>query len=341
MKFGILLFVLPFLLNKEERTFKRLNKVFERNTEKAFELSKRLNSRDKELASPYYFQFLVYEKRASLSKSTKSQSTILISALNSGIAFEKRAGDGLLTKTEWISKKENFKGKVIECLNKLNDEKNKAQFKKLKDKALKVYDEISVDLSDNIEPKETEEIKIINLTPSKIYTKDYEVNHKFPVKSSIPNKVNYSKNPTGKENFVSLSEEEEKKFIEILNKARIEKNMGPLEIDPDLTRAARYHAYDMANENYFSHGTQNSINGKLTESIGTFERIALFYPKGANTENIYMGFGTAEEAYESWYNSKGHYENMFNSITSKVGIGIAKTSDSDFGYYWVFCSSFN
>jgi uncharacterized protein YkwD len=341
MKFGILLFVLPFLFNKEERTFKRLNKAFEKNTEKAFELSKKINSRDKSLASPYYFQFLVYEKRATLSKSIKSQSTILMSALSSGMAFEKRAGENLLVKTEWAIKKENFKSKVVECLNKLNDEKNKTQFKKLKEKALKVYDEISVDLSENVDQKEIDEKKVINLTPNKEYSKDYIVNHKFPLQPSSPTKVNYSKNPTGKENFISLNEEEEKKFIEILNKARIAKNLIPLEIDPDLTRAARYHAYDMANENYFSHETQNILHGKLTESIGTFERIQQFYPKGANTENIYMGYGMAEEAYESWYNSKGHYENMFNSVTSKVGIGIAKSSDSDFGYYWVFCSSFD
>lgn len=337
MKFGILLFVIPFLMNKEERTFKRLNKAFEKNTEKAFVMSKKINSRDKQLASPYYFQFLVYEKRAALSKTSKSQSTILLNALNSGMAFEKRAGESLLTKTDWANKKESFKEKVIQCLNNLKRDKNKTQFKKLKEKALKIYDEISVELTENINQSEKEK----DLTQNTLLSEEKEINHQFPEKPSNANNTTFGKNPTGKENIVSISEAEEKKFIDILNKARIEKNMVPLEIDPDLTRAARYHANDMAHEKYFSHETQNLIKGKLSESIGTFERIELFYPKGANTENIYMGFGTAEEAYESWYESSGHFENMFNSSTTKVGIGLAKTSNNDFDYYWVFCSSIN
>lgn len=150
----------------------------------------------------------------------------------------------------------------------------------------------------------------------------------------------FSSDPDGTEIFYSYNQVEEEKFIEILNAARIKKNMVPLELDYDLTRAARYHAYDMANEDYFSHKTENRVNGNLIETLKPFDRIKLFYSGGANTENIYMGSELAEDAYESWYNSPGHYKNMFNANTNKVGIGLAKSPSGESGFYWVFCSAY-
>lgn len=63
MKVTMILLIIPFLLSKEERTYKKLNKIYEKNTEKAFVLAKKLSAKDKTLASPYYFQFLVYQKK--------------------------------------------------------------------------------------------------------------------------------------------------------------------------------------------------------------------------------------------------------------------------------------
>lgn len=42
---------------------------------------------------------------------------------------------------------------------------------------------------------------------------------------------------------------------------------------------------------------------------------------------------------QQWYTSKGHYDNMFNSSSKKVGIGVCHIPRSPYGYYWVFCTA--
>jgi uncharacterized protein YkwD len=338
MKFGILLLVFPFLLSKEERTFKRLNKQYEKNTEKAFLLAKKISSKDKNLASPYYFQFLVYGKKADLTKASKDQATNLGNAISAGSSFEKKAGESLLTQTDWTTKKEGLKVKVIACLTKLRAEKNDSRFKKLKDKATNFFSEMPIDL---VEQKQVESTKNKSTDKEMAKTTFAAPKHLFPSIKTESSKINFTVKPTGKEQFLSFNESEEQKLIDQLNAARIEKNLQPLAIDPDLVRAARYHARDMGKENYFEHATNNKLNGKLTKSIGAFERIALFYPQGGNTENIAAGNSTAEETYNQWFNSPGHFENMFNEAATKVGIGVYHDSNSDFGYYWVFCTAIN
>ena len=130
MKVTMILLIIPFLLSKEERTFKKLNKVYEKNTEKAFVLAKKISAKDKTLASPYYFQFLVYQKKADKTHIAKEQAPLLINAITMCGAFEKRAGESLLATTDFESKKSTLKEKVISCLKLLkNDTKNKSTLK--------------------------------------------------------------------------------------------------------------------------------------------------------------------------------------------------------------------
>ncbi len=338
MKFGILLLVFPFLLSKEERTFKRLNKLYDKNTEKAFLLAKKMNARDKNLASPYYFQFLVYSKKSDLSKAAKDQATILGSAISTGSSFEKKAGEFLLTQTDWVTKKELLREKVVACLTKLKAEKNDSRFKKLKEKATKFFSEVPVEL---VEQKQVESTKNKSTDKEIAKTTFAAPKHLFPSIKTESTKINFSLKPTGKEQFFSINETEEQKLIDQLNEARLSQNLQPLSIDPNLVRASRYHARDMAKENYFDHTTHNKVNGKLSKSIGAFERIALFYPQGGNTENIAAGNSTADETYNQWFNSPGHYANMFNEAATKVGIGVYHDENSEYEYYWVFCTASN
>lgn len=345
MKFSLLLLIIPFLLSKEERTYNRLNKVYEKNTEKAFELAKKINAKDKSLASPYYFQFLIYQKKAEKTKAAKDQAPLLGNAISMGVSFEKKAGDGLLTTTDFENKKSILKEKVISCLKDLkNDPKNKSKFKKLRDKSITFFSDMPKDVVSLVDPKKEAEEKAKIAAQEKektIQEQLAKLQHHYPENTTDVKQVNFAKNPTGKENFASFDEQEEIKFIEILNRARIEKNLQPLEIDPNLVRAARYHAMDMAKENYFSHESQNKVKNKLTKSQGTFERIKLFYKDGGNSENIHAGSSDAEGAYESWFNSPGHFENLFRESSKKVGIGLMYDPNSEYKYYWVFCTSTN
>lgn len=146
--------------------------------------------------------------------------------------------------------------------------------------------------------------------------------------------------PTGHEMVLSASIEKEKELVEILNKARRAKGLPELEWVEDLARAARYHAYDMATQRYFSHSSHDRINGKLVRIGGAFERMRMFYTESfINTENIAAGSKEAAGTYRQWYNSKGHYKNMFNSEATKVGLGFYYAPNTLYKYYWVFCTA--
>lgn len=53
------------------------------------------------------------------------------------------------------------------------------------------------------------------------------------------------------------------------------------------------------------------------------------YPAGWTraAENVAFGYRTPTSMYQGWYNSPGHYENMFNPNYTHVGVGVAITSD--------------
>ena len=51
-------------------------------------------------------------------------------------------------------------------------------------------------------------------------------------------------------------------------------------------------------------------------------------------ENIARGNVTALDAYNAWYNSPGHYANMFNPDFKVIGIGYIQLPGSKFTHYW-------
>tara|TARA_B100000700_G_C14898326_1_gene786109 strand:+ start:106 stop:1092 length:987 start_codon:yes stop_codon:yes gene_type:complete len=141
--------------------------------------------------------------------------------------------------------------------------------------------------------------------------------------------------PNGDEDLASSSIDKEIEFLRILNKERIKKGMQPLKMNQDLTRAARYHSFDMGSQNYFAHQTYDRPNNgsKLIEICGPFDRIRKF-SKYYGGENLYAGGSSAQSAYNSWYESPGHYRNMFNPKYKEIGIGFIKVEGSKYTNYW-------
>jgi len=161
--------------------------------------------------------------------------------------------------------------------------------------------------------------------------------HKKPVekiKIILSNSYSEYGFPRGDENVPSSSINEEIIFVNLLNKARKEKGMSELKINQDLCRAARYHSFDMGKQNYFEHASydRNESTGRLEKVCGTFTRINKFAKSYG--ENIAAGNGTGERTYEQWYNSPGHYENMFNPKFKTIGVGYVKIAGSKYNHYW-------
>jgi len=146
--------------------------------------------------------------------------------------------------------------------------------------------------------------------------------------------------PTGGENIPGSDVSKERQMLALINAERKRKGMKELVFEPNLIRAARYHAYDMAKDKYFSHSTHDRIDGELVKIGGAFSRMRKFNcPHFVNSENIAAGNSTAGSTYRQWYHSKGHHDNMFNKSSKYVGIGMVHEPDSPYGYYWVFCTA--
>lgn len=104
---------------------------------------------------------------------------------------------------------------------------------------------------------------------------------------------------------------------------------GPLEMDAVIQVAARGHALDMGEQNYFMH---DSLDGR---SFSDRMRNAGFmggFPWG---ENIATGQTSAEVVVEGWLESDGHCANIMNPAYNVIGIGYAFVATSRFGHQWV------
>lgn len=150
------------------------------------------------------------------------------------------------------------------------------------------------------------------------------------VKINLP--VSYKKCPLGDESPPTSSAEFEAEVLRIVNAERKKAGKNPLALDPDLTRAARYHANDMALEDYFSHESQDRENGTLVSVCKTFDRVYRFSDAGM-AENIAAGQATPADVMTSWMKSPGHRKNIMSDAKT-LGVGVA-TGSLGYGIYWV------
>jgi uncharacterized protein YkwD len=127
----------------------------------------------------------------------------------------------------------------------------------------------------------------------------------------------------------------EQRVIELVNQERANAGLSALTRQTDLDYAARYHAIDMLNDNYFSHNSYDRQNGSLVQVCNTSTRLKLFYPNlSAWGENIAAGYATPEDVIAGWMGSPGHRANILNPNFHVIGVGYA-TGGGDYGSYWV------
>lgn len=118
----------------------------------------------------------------------------------------------------------------------------------------------------------------------------------------------------------------EKQVVTLVNQARRDNGLLPLQADSQLNRLARKKAEDMAKNNYFSHTSPTYGSAfDMMQAAGIVYRTA--------GENIAKGQKTAETVMQGWMNSQGHRANILNRNYSRVGVGYAVSSTGT--PYWV------
>lgn len=87
-----------------------------------------------------------------------------------------------------------------------------------------------------------------------------------------------------------------------------------------LEKAALNHAADMAQNNYFSHTSQNGNKaGQRIDAVG--------YRWRTYGENIAVGYETERDVVAGWLKSPGHCKNIMNKAFAEMGVARA-------GKYW-------
>lgn len=141
--------------------------------------------------------------------------------------------------------------------------------------------------------------------------------------------------PTGEERVAVVNSTFEKEVLLLTNQERKKRGLKPLEWDETLAYSARYHAKDMAIDNYFDHDSYDRKGKRKVKVCGIFERIESFINYPYLAENISAGRLTPEEVVKAWMKSTGHRKNILNKNMTRLGVGYYIKEDAEYGHYWV------
>jgi uncharacterized protein YkwD len=146
------------------------------------------------------------------------------------------------------------------------------------------------------------------------------------------NSLNYT--GCGGVNVAVVNAAYEQEVLDLVNTYRADEGLPPLKRVTALDYAARYHATDLGQDNYFSHDSYDRVSGNLEKVCGAFTRMSNYYPD-ASAENIAAGYFTPQSVMNGWMNSSGHRANILSTYNQTIGIGFNTIANSDYYYYWV------
>src|SRR5262245_28978496 len=122
---------------------------------------------------------------------------------------------------------------------------------------------------------------------------------------------------------------DEQKLLELTNKEREKKKLPPLKPNPQLFKAARGHAANMAKQEKMEHVLDGKTPGQRARAAG--------YRADWIGENIAAGEDwSLKGVVEDWMSSKGHRENILSRRYTEVGVGLAKTDKGEWYYTLLF-----
>jgi len=127
----------------------------------------------------------------------------------------------------------------------------------------------------------------------------------------------------------AAAEAQAARIVELLNAARAAAGLGTLTLDRALTDAAQTQANDMARGQFLAHtGTDGSTPQERARRAG--------YRSGMIGENVLVQpYIHAALAFDGWWNSPPHYENMLLPGYTAIGITYAVAADGQVYYAMV------
>ncbi|MEZ5307591.1 MAG: CAP domain-containing protein [Pyrinomonadaceae bacterium] len=125
----------------------------------------------------------------------------------------------------------------------------------------------------------------------------------------------------------------ERETFGLINLKRMEKGLGDLSWNKQLSDLAREHSRNMATNGFFSH---YGLNGRTVDLRATDQGIIEWRAIG---ENIAYSKGVQNPtsfAVERWMLSEGHRRNLLSGFWTETGVGVAVTKDGKYFFTQVF-----
>ncbi len=126
----------------------------------------------------------------------------------------------------------------------------------------------------------------------------------------------------------------EQEVLDLVNSERADRSIPPLKRVAALDNAARYHATDMGQDNYFAHDSYDRVGGTLQFVCGVFTRLVNYY-SNASAENIAAGYPSPQSVMNGWMGSSGHRANILSTSNWTIGVGYNSIDNSGYYHYWV------
>lgn len=305
-------------------TYNRLERLHESDPWKCVDLSKKIMKRSPDKASPFYFASSVYKEKQKKHGQIKSRYMMMSKALRYATQFEELENLDMMSRVNWgayvLQLRDDTDALILDLdSSDLSDLAENLDEKcdhllLLHNKILIIEDSDAGFSSSPIAENNSEEIE----TPT---------NHES---------AGYFGLASGNEVAPSANKIQEQKLMDFINAERTELFMKELKWDNDLARAARYHANDMAGQDYTMNDSYDRVDGQLVFIADASERIGQFQSKSnVYQQDIAAGTLTAEATYLKWIGNDAAYNMLFNEENRAVGIGLAHDPNSPYGYYWV------
>jgi uncharacterized protein YkwD len=309
-----------------QKLYNKLNKLYETDKNKCLETAKKLMQKKSFEPTPYYFASVIYYDKSKEARNLRGNYLQLFRAVSSAVKFEELSGDQERELVHWdehLAVVKNRSELLITALNRNDLE----------------------ELSDNLIGQLTKIESLAHHFGGVQKTDVLAELYKAPIvektdKNEVFTKIDghFYGLPKGIENLASSNIQAEREIVTLINNERIKRQLPPVNWNEDLARASRYHAYDQGSQGYFSHTSNDRINGDLKMVGGTFERIGKFYKGSIKGECIAAGNNTAQATFIQWMNSDGHREIMLDPTATTIGIGYVSVDNSPFQHYWVLAT---
>jgi uncharacterized protein YkwD len=125
----------------------------------------------------------------------------------------------------------------------------------------------------------------------------------------------------------------EQQVVELVNAQRLANGgLPPYKRVDLLDNAARYHAADLGQDDYFYHNSYDRVSGSLVQVCTWNTRVDKYYT-GVSGENIAAGYPDPASVMTGWMDSAGHKANILSGAW-EIGVGYYSGSGS-YGHYWV------